>query len=97
MVKRKNNNNIEENLNSLTPTDNKDNELTFSYEHDESNDKKIIINKYYGNIAKSFFDIKYFKLNKENFLDWYEPLKRHLITYDLDTFIENEIQFSKMN
>jgi len=29
--------------------------------------KKIIINKYYGNVTKSIFEINDFKLNKENF------------------------------
>ena len=78
-------------------TDNKDNESISFYEEDESNDKRIIINKYYGNIKKSDFEIIDFILNKENFLDWYEPLKRHLILNDLDSYIENENQFSKMN
>jgi len=100
MAKRKNNNNnhhIEESSISSTPTDNKDHESVSSYEDDESNDKRIIINKYYGNIMKSVFEIKDFILNKENYLDWYEPLKRHLVANDLDSYIENEIQFSKMN
>jgi len=39
---------------------------------------------------------KNFKLNKENFLNWIKPLRRHLITNDLDNFIKKEIQFSKM-
>ena len=45
------------------------------------------INKYYGNTSKSVFYIKDFEMSKENFLDWYEPLRRHLIDIDLDTFI----------
>ena len=68
-----------------TPTDNKDNESISSYEDDESNDIRIIINKYYGNITKIVFEIKDYILNKENFLDWYEPLKKHLIDNDLDS------------
>ena len=70
MAKRKNNNNnhIEENLSSSNPTDNKDNESISSYENDESNDKRIIINKYYGNLTKSVFEIKDFILNKKKFL-----------------------------
>ena len=70
MAKRKNNNNnhIEENLSSSNPTDNKDNESISSYENDESNDKRIIINKYYGNLTKSVFEIKDFILNKRKFL-----------------------------
>jgi len=53
MAKRKNNNinHIEESSRSSTRTDNGDNELTSSYEDDESYDKKIIINKNYGNIT----------------------------------------------
>jgi len=99
MDKRKNNSNnhIEGNSISSTPTDDKDNESISSYEDDEFKNKKIIINKYYGNITKSVFEIKDFILNKENFLDWYEPLKKHLIANDLDFYIENEFQFSKMN
>ena len=87
MAKRKNNNNnhIEESSSSSNPTENKDDESISSYEDDESNDKRIIINKYYGNITKSVFEIKDFVLNKENFLDWYEPLKKHLIDNDLDS------------
>ena len=95
MAERKNNNNnnhIKESSISSTPTNNKDNESIFYYENDESNDKRIIINKYYGNITKSLFEIKDFTLNKGNFLDWNEPLKRHLIANDLDSYIENEIQ-----
>ena len=86
MAKRKNNNNnhIEESSSSSNPTDNKDNESI-------SNDKRIIINKYYGNLTKSVFEIKDFVLNKENFLDWYEPLKRHFSANDLDIYIEKEI------
>ena len=70
MAKRKNNNNnhIEENSSSSNPTDNKDNESISSYENDESNDKRIIINKYYGNLTKSVFEIKDFILNKRKFL-----------------------------
>ena len=70
MAKRKNNNNnhIEENSSSSNPTDNKDNESISSYENDESNDKRIIINKYYGNLTKSVFEIKDFILNKKKFL-----------------------------
>jgi len=100
MAKRKNNNNnhIEESSSLSNPTDNKDDESISSYEDDESNDKRIIINKYYGNITKSVFEIKDFVLNKENFLDWYELLKkRHLIANDLDIYIEKEIQYSNMN
>ena len=101
MIKRKNNNNnhIEESSSSSNPTDNKDDESISSYDDDddESNDKRIIINKYYGNITKSVFEIKDFVLNKENFLGWYEPLKRHLIANDLDIYIEKEIQYSNMN
>ena len=87
MDKRKNNSNnhIEGNSISSTPTDDKDNESISSYEDDEFKNKKIIINKYYGNITKSVFEIKDFILNKENFLDWYEPLKKHLIDNDLDS------------
>jgi len=72
----------------LTLTDNKDNDSISSYEDDESNDKKVLINKYYGNVTKSVFEIKDLKLYKEKkkkksfFLDWYEPLKRHLIVND---------------
>ncbi|KAG4096619.1 hypothetical protein H8356DRAFT_1326248 [Neocallimastix lanati (nom. inval.)] len=43
--------------NSSNSTD-KDNESISSYEDDESNDKRIIINKYYGNLTKSVFEIK---------------------------------------
>ena len=51
MAKRKNNNNhIEDSSSSSNPIDNKDNESISSYEYDESNDKRIIINKYYGNL-----------------------------------------------
>jgi len=69
MAKRKNNNNhIEDSSSSSNPIDNKDNESISSYEYDESNDKRIIINKYYGNLTKSVFKIKDFILNKKNFL-----------------------------
>ena len=46
---------------------------------------------------KSVFEIKDFILNKENFLDRHDPLKRYLIANYLDSYIENEIQFSEMN
>ena len=49
----------------LTLTDNKDNDSISSYEDDESNDKKVLINKYYGNVTKSVFEIKDLKLYKE--------------------------------
>jgi len=99
MAKRKNNNNnhIEESSSSSNPTDNKDNESISSYEDYEYNDKRIIINKYYGNLNKSVFEIKDFILNKENFLEWYEPLKRYLIVNDFDIYNEKEIQYSYMN
>ena len=99
MIKRKNNNNnhIEESSSSSNPTDNKDNESISSYEDYEYNDKRIIINKYYGNLNKSVFEIKDFILNKENFLEWYEPLKRYLIVNDFDIYNEKEIQYSYMN
>jgi len=34
-----------------------------------------------------FFDIKDFKFSKENFLNWYEPLRRYLIANDFDTYL----------
>ena len=34
---------------------------------------------------------------KENFLDWYEPLRRYLIVNDLDTFIDKQIDIKIMN
>ena len=64
MDKRKNNSNnhIEGNSISSTPTDDKDNESISSYEDDEFKNKKIIINKYYGNITKFLFEIKRFHI-----------------------------------
>jgi len=34
---------------------------------------------------------------KENFLDWYEALRRYLIVNDLDTFIDKQIDIKIMN
>jgi len=36
-------------------------------------------------------------MSKENFLDWYEPLRRYLIVNDLDTFIDKQIDIKIMN
>jgi len=36
-------------------------------------------------------------MSKENFLDWYEPLRRHLIANDLDTFIDKQTDIEIMN
>ncbi|KAG4104099.1 hypothetical protein H8356DRAFT_1371076 [Neocallimastix lanati (nom. inval.)] len=91
-----------------TPTDSKENGTISLITHDDSenddvtndsdlfdidenpnNDKispLIKINKYYD-----------FKISKENFLDWYEPLRRHLIANDLDTFIDKQIDIKIMN
>jgi len=97
---------IEESSSSSTPTDSKENRTISPFTHDVTNDSDLFdvddnpnnnknitinkINKYYGNTSKSVFDIKDFDMSKENFLDWYESLRRHLIVNDLDTFIENK-------
>ena len=72
----------------------------FDVDDNPNNNKNIIINKinkYYGNTSKSVFDIKDFDTSKENFLDWYEPLRRHLIANDLDTFIDKQIHSKIIN
>jgi len=108
MGKRKNvDKSIEESSSSSTPTETKDNESPteikdnkfISFEESTSNDKNIIINKfhYFGNVNKSVFEIKNFKLTKENFLSWYNPLRRHLIALDYDTYIDKNIKSTEMS
>jgi len=101
---------IEESSCSSTPTDIKDNESTSFNDCENSeffdnskdyneNNKRIIINKikYYSKVSRSVFNIRDFKLTKENFLQWYEPLKRHLTTNDFDTFIDKKLNIHDMN
>jgi len=72
----------------------------FDVDDNPNSNKNITINKinkYYDNTLKSAFDIKNFEMSKENFPDWYEPLRRHLIANDLDTFIDKQVDIKIMN